>query len=322
MDRFRAMRTFLAIAGEGSLSAAARKLGQPLTSVSRQLAALEAHLGATLVNRTTRRFALTDAGRRYGEVCRRLLDELQAAESALAGRSGDVSGEIVLTAPVTFGRLHLLPVVTQFLAAHPGIDARLNLTDRVVDLTEEGIDVAVRIGTLPDSALLAKKVGSVRLVTCAAPAYLKAYGAPPTPADLASSPCVGFAGYPREGAWIYKSAAHGRRAVRVRARLTVTTAETAIEAAVAGVGITRVLSYQAVEAITRKQLRIVLDGYDDTEIPVHLVHRTVRQPRAQVRAFLDFASGELRARLQNLDLGRNAAPDGAAPRVRRRTAKA
>jgi DNA-binding transcriptional LysR family regulator len=250
------------------------------------------------VTRTTRRLSLTVAGRDYLEVCRRVLDELDAAESRIAGRDDDLSGELVLTAPVVFGRLYLLPLLVRFLGMHPRLDARLMLSDRVVDLAEEGIDVALRIAALPDSALIAVKVGTQRLVTCAAPAYLRKHGAPKTPADLAGLDCIAFANLPREGYWMFKSAAHGRRGVRVRPRLSVNTAEAAVDAAVAGLGVTRLLSYQAAEALGRKRLVTVLDSFDDTEIPVHLVHRAVRLPRPQVRLFIDFAARELRARLR------------------------
>jgi len=291
------MSTFVAVARAGSLSAAARGLGEPLTTVSRRLAALEEHLGASLVTRTTRRLALTEAGRSYLDVCRRVLDELETAESEIAGREGDVAGEIVVTAPVVFGRLNVLPLLVRFLAAHPRLDARLDLTDRIVDLTEDAVDVALRIGALPDSALRATRVGTVRRIVCASPAYLKAHGVPRMPQDLASAACIAFGPFARERAWVFESVPHGRNTVRVRTRLSVTTAEAALEAALAGLGVARVLSYQAAEALARKRLRAVLEAYDDTAIPVHLVHRNVRQQRPQVRLFLDFAAQELRARL-------------------------
>jgi DNA-binding transcriptional LysR family regulator len=297
MDRLRAMRIFSTVARAGSLSAAARQLGQPLTTVSRQLAALEGHLGTSLITRTTRRLSLTDAGRDYLEISRRVLEEIDAAESRIAGRDDDLSGEIAVTAPVVFGRLYLLPVLVRFLTLHPRLDARLTLSDRVVDLAEEGIDVALRIAALPDSALIAVKVGTQRVLTCAAPAYLRKHSEPKSPADLASLDCIAFSTLPREGHWMYKSAAHGRRSVRVRPRLSVNTAEAAVDAAAAGLGVTRLLSYQAADALARKRLKTVLDDFDDTEIPVHLVHRAVRLPRPQVRLFIDFAARELRARL-------------------------
>lgn len=296
MDRLAAMRVFIAVARTGSLSAAARQLGQPLTTVSRQLAALESHVGTTLITRTTRSLSLTAAGRNYLEVCRRVLEELDTAESLIAGRDDDLSGELVVGAPVLFGRLHVLPLIVRFLAQHPRLDAKLHLADRLVDLAEEGIDVALRIGALPDSALIATRVGSVRLVTCAAPAYIRKHGAPKTPAALADHACISFTRFPSDGSWVFSSAAHGRRSVRVRARLAVTTAEAAVDAAIAGLGVTRVISYQAEAALAGKRLRAVLEDFDDTTIPVHLVHRAVRLPRPQVRLFLDYVARELRTR--------------------------
>lgn len=297
MDRLRAMRVFITVSEAGSLSAAARQTGVPLTTVSRHLAALEAHLGTSLVSRTTRRLSLTDAGRDYLDICRRVLEDLDGAESRIARHDDTLNGEIVVTAPVMFGRLHLLPVITSFLAAHPGLTARLHLADRVVDLVEEGIDVALRIGDLPDSSLIATRIGALRMLTCASPAYLRAHGEPKTPAALAAHDCIAFAGLPREGHWIFRSAAHGRRSVRIGTRLSVNTAEAAVDAAIGSVGITRVLSYQAEAALARKRLRIVLAAFDDMELPIHLVRRPVRTPKPQVRLFKEFAVREIRRRL-------------------------
>lgn len=297
MDRLRAMGVFAAVARAGSLSAAARQLGEPLTTVSRLVAALESHVGASLITRTTRHMSLTDAGRSYLETCRRVFDEIDAAESRIGGRDRALSGELTVTAPIVCGRLHLLPLATQFLAEHPAIDLRLQLIDRVVDLAEEGIDVALRIGSLPDSTLIATRVGSLRLVTCAAPAYLKKRGLPDTPAALVDHACIGFSNLAGGGRWVFKSAKHGRRAVRLNLRLAVNSAEAAIDAAVAGLGITRVLSYQAKAALARGQLKTVLDAYDDSAIPVHLVQRAVRLPKPHVRHFISFAAKGLRGRL-------------------------
>lgn len=290
------MHVFVTVASTGSLSAAARKLNSSLTNVSRQLAALEDHVGTSLIARTTRRSGLTDAGRRYLETCRHVLDDLASVESELAGRSEGISGELTVTAPVVFGRLHLLPLVTRFLQAYPAVEARLLLVDRVVDLAEEGLDIAVRIGALPDSALVASKVGDLRMVTCAAPKYLKRYGQPRVPADLAGHTCIAFSNIARGGRWTFKSGAHGRRSVRINARLRVSTAEAAVDAAVAGLGVTRVLSYQAAAAVARRKLVSVLGDFDDTLVPIHIVQRPVRTPSRQVRRFIDFAVRELRTR--------------------------
>lgn len=291
------MRVFITVAETGSLSAAARHLGVPLTTVSRQLASLEAHVGTNLIARTTRRLSVTEEGRTYLEICRRVLDELDGAERRLAQHEDTLDGEIVVTAPVVFGRLFLLPLVTRFLALHPGLNARLHLADRVVDLTEEGIDVALRIGALPASSLIATKVGALRLLTCASPVYIRKHGEPKTPDGLVNHDCIVFSGLPREGRWMFRSAAHGRYAVRIRARLAVNTAEAAVDAAVAGLGLTRILSYQAEAALARKRLKTVLTAFDDTEVPVHLVRRPVRIPKPQVRQFIEFAARELRSRL-------------------------
>jgi DNA-binding transcriptional LysR family regulator len=294
------MRTFISVADAGSLSAAARRIGQPLTTISRQLAQLESHLGISLIARTTRRLALTDAGRAYAQVCRRTLEELDSAEDEIAGRNAEPHGDIVITAPMVFGRLYILPIVVKFLNRHPKLNARLRLVDRVVDLTEEGVDVALRIGPLANSSLIATKVGTLRRLTCAAPAYLKAHGKPDTPDALAAQDCIVFSPLPPGGRWVFKSAAKGRRTARPNARLTVDTAEAAVDAAVAGLGITRVLSYQAEAALARNRLKVILETFDDTELPVHLVHRSTRLQKPQVRLFLDAAASDLRARLVGL----------------------
>lgn len=291
------MSVFVAVAEAGSLSAAARKLGRPLTTISRQLAALEDHLGASLIARNTRRLALTEAGRHYLDTCRRVMEDLASAESDLSGRSDRLRGELSITAPVVFGRLHVLPIVARFLRLHPEVDARLLLVDRVIDLAEEGVDVAVRIGALPDSSLVATRVGTVRFVTCAAPAYLHAHGAPGKPADLRGHACITFSNLAGGRQWVFNSRSRGRRSVRVAPRLAVTTAEAAIDAAVAGLGITRLLSYQAADALRRKKLVSLLDDCDDADIPVQVVRRETRRPNAQTRAFVDFAVTGLRERL-------------------------
>ncbi len=295
MDRLRAMRVFASVAAAGSLSAAARKLNRPLTTLSRQLVALEDELGVTLITRTTRRLALTEAGRLYLETCKHVLEEIAEVEGRLSGSGSRVKGDLSITAPVVFGRLYVLPVLTKFLAQHPEVDARLRLVDRLVDLTEEDIDIAIRVGSLPDSSLVAAKVGELRTLTCASPSYLRTRGRPNEPAELAGHDCVAFETIGgRGGSWSFNSKAHGRRSVRIHARLTVSTAEAAIDGAVAGIGITRVLSYQAAAALARKKLVTVLDGFDDTRSPIHVVRREVRRPSPQTRLFAEFAARELR----------------------------
>lgn len=289
------MAVFVEVADAGSLSAAAGRLGTPLTTISRLLSQLETHLNCTLIDRTTRRMKLTDAGSDYLKTCRQVLEQLDGAESRIAGHASELSGEIAITAPVSFGRLHLLPVITAFLAAYPRITAQLLLVDRVVDLIDEDMDVALRIGELPDSGLLAMRVGMLRLVACASPAFLRKLPRPPTLADLGALDCVTFAGLPGSTRWVFKSKRHGRKSVRLRSRLSVNTAEAAVEAAVAGAGLTRVLSYQAQAAIDAGHLRPILEQFEDSRIPVHLVYRPARSDAPRVREFVRFAAERLRA---------------------------
>lgn len=296
MDRIETMALFVAIADAGSLAGAARRLRLPVQSVSRKLQALEDHLGARLLTRTTRRLALTEEGRHYVEACRRILADVDEAERGVAGRHDEPRGALAVTAPVVFGRLHVLPALMAFLDAFRGVQARLVLVDRVVDLVEEGIDVAVRIGALPDSSLIALRVGVLRRVICASPAYLAARGVPARPQDLAEHDCITFAGISSTDRWNFRD--EGRElSVPVRPRLVVTTAEAAVDAAVAGLGVVRLLSYQVAAAVAEGRLRLILQPFDPPEVPVHLVSLETRFAPARVRAFLDFAAPRLRAQL-------------------------
>ena len=296
MDRLDAMTVFLAVVDDGSLSAASRKLAMPLATVSRKLAELEEHLGARLLNRTTRRMELTDAGRGYEQACRRILDEVASAEAVVAGEYDAPRGELAITAPIVFGRLHVLPVVNDFLRANAEVDVRLALGDRVAHLLDEHVDVAVRIGVLPDSRLNAVPLGTLRSVVCASPAYLKAHGTPRTPADLDQHRCITFdATVPTP--WRFADAPAWTPA---RPRLVVNTAESAIDAAIAGVGVTRVLSYQADAALRAKQLRLLLQKFEPEAIPVNLVYDGQQRITSKLRAFIDFAAPRLRASLAAL----------------------
>ena len=299
MDRLDAMRLFVAIGDAGSLSAAARKLKVPLPTVSRKLAQLEEHLGVRLIVRTTRKFVLTEPGRTYLDSCRRLLGEIEDAERMAAGEYDSPKGRLYITAPIVFGRLHVLPVALAFLKAYPEVDLRLSFVDRIADMIEEGIDVAVRIAQLADSSLIAARVGAVRLVTCAAPAYLKANGTPRTPADLVQHHCIASANLSATDRWLYRINGEDRT-FSIRSRLAVTTAEAAIDAAIAGIGITRVLSYQAAAAVKSGKLKLLLRSFELPEIPVSLVHPESRLTPPKVRAFLDFAAPRLRRQLESL----------------------
>lgn len=299
MDRLEAMTVLVRVVEAGSLSAAARRLGMPLPTVSRKVSQLEGYLGVRLLVRSTRRLDLTDAGRAYVEACRRVLGEVDEAERAAAGEYRAPRGMLMVAAPIVFGRLHVLPVVTAFLEAYSEVDARLVLGDRVVNLADEHVDVAVRIGRLPDSNLVATGVGAIRLVVCASPAYLARCGTPERPADLAGHRCVTFEGLAPPEAWTFGG---GREEVTVpiRSRLVVNTAEAAVDAAVAGVGITRVLSYQALEALRAGALVLLLEGVEPPPAPVSLVYGGRRLLPVKLRAFLDFAAPRLRERLEAL----------------------
>jgi len=299
MDRLDAMVTLLAAVEGGSLSAASRKLGMPLPTVSRKVSELEAHLRTRLVNRTTRSLTLTDAGRSYIVACKRILEDLEQAERAAAGEYTAPRGDLIITAPIVFGRLHVLPVVTDFLKAFPDINVRLALSDRVVNLLEDDIDLAVRIGELPDSNLVATRVGSIGPVVCASKTYFKRFGVPKTPDDLAAHDCVTSDGLASPAAWIF-SVGGANVAVNVRSRLVVNTAEAAIDAAVASVGITRVLSYQVEATLLAGKITLALRDFEPAPWPVSLVYMGQGLLPLKVRAFLDYAAPRLKSRLSRL----------------------
>jgi len=299
MNRLDAMSIFVTVSEAGSLSAAARRLGMPLATVSRKVAELETHLRTRLLHRTTRQLSLTEAGASYLAACRRILEEIGEAERAATGEYAAPKGELVVTAPVVFGRLHVVPVVAEFLAHYPQISVSLMLTDRVVHLMEEHGDIAVRIGDLPDSTLMATQVGKVRRVVCASPAYLAQRGLPDTPEDLAGHDCITFEVLESKRAWVF-GGAKSQRSVAVHSRLTVNTAEAAIDAAVLGVGLIRVLSYQVAQAVDDEKLRIVLEPFESAPLPVSLVHKGQTPLPLKLRAFLDFVAPRLRERTSRL----------------------
>ncbi|BCH07322.1 LysR family transcriptional regulator [Mesorhizobium sp. 131-3-5] len=293
------MSLFVAAVEAGSLSAAARRFGIPLATVSRKVSDLERHLNTRLLNRSTRRLTPTDAGEAYLAACRRILDDVGEAERAAAGEYSAPTGELAITAPVVFGRLHVLPVVTGFLSAYPDVDIRLTLADRITQLVEDHFDLALRIGQLPDSSLVAIGVGSIRRVVCASPAYLAEHGTPTIPEDLGTHDCITFEGLSSAAPWSF---AKGKTdvTVQVRSRLQVNTAEAAIDAAIAGVGLTKVLSYQVDAAVRSGMLRIVLQEFEPEPWPVSLVHAGHGLLPVKLRAFLDFAAPRLKERLARL----------------------
>jgi DNA-binding transcriptional LysR family regulator len=296
MDRLAAIKVFVAIAEAGSLSAAGRRLGMPLTTVSRHLAMLENDLGARLITRTTRDLTLTEPGRHYLESCRRVIAELEVAEREVVGERGEPRGELAVTAPVVFGRLHVLPIVTEFLKAFPRVTIRLLLVDRVVELIEEGLDISVRIGPLPDSSLIATRIATIRHVTCASPTYLTDRGVPSSPRELVDHDVISFTALGAPDRWVYPGGRALQR-ISVRPRLIVNTAEAALDAAKEGLGITRLLSYQVAKNLANRSLRLILEAFEPEEIPVSLLHREDRLPQAKVQSFIAFAVPRLRKTL-------------------------
>jgi DNA-binding transcriptional LysR family regulator len=296
MDRLEAMSALLAAVEAGSMSAASRKLGMPLATVSRKVSELEAHLRTRLVNRTSRRLVLTEAGRSYVAACKRILEEISEAERAAAGEYSAPKGELNITAPIVFGRLHVLPIVIEFLKAYPEIDVRFTLADRVINLLEDHVDLAVRIGELPDSSLVARRVGLISRVVCGSPAYFAEHGTPRTPGELSKHECITFNGLTSSDEWIFPG---GKRnvSVSVHSRLVVNTAEAAIAAAIAGLAVTRVLSYQVADAVQTNSLVLILREFEPPAVPVSLVYPNQGLLPHKLRAFLDFVVPRLKARL-------------------------
>ncbi len=296
MDRLDTIAAFVAVVESGSFVAAARRLARSPAAVTRAIAALEARLGARLLDRTTRSVSPTDAGRQYFAGARRLIEDYRQAELSVAGAQSAPAGTLRVTAPVVFGRLHVLPVVVAYLKAHPDVDVQLMLADRVINLVEDGVDLAVRIGELPDSTLVARRVGEVRPIVCASRDYLKRHGRPRRPADLSGHDAVVPAVLAGAERWVFQ---RKRRtvAVAVRPRLVVNGAEAAMDAAAAGVGVARVLSYQLKARLAAGALVAILEEWDDRIDPVHLVVPSGRHMAPKVRSFIDLAARMLPARL-------------------------
>lgn len=293
MDRFHAMRVFMRIAETGGFAEAARQLHMSPPAVTRAVAALEDAIGARLLTRTTRSVRLTEAGARYVEDCRTILAAIEEAEAAAAGLYATPSGMLTVTASVMFGRIYILPVMTEFLDRHPEVSGHMLLLDRIVNLVDEGVDVAIRIGNLPDSSYRAIRIGSVRQVICGSPAYLAKHGLPRTPADLASHRIVAAT-----SSWPSPDWRFGRDAdiaVNVKPTLFSNSNEATISAVRSGWGLTRALSYQVGPDLASGELQIVLGEFEQPPLPVHIVHAEGRNASAKVRAFIDFARDRLRA---------------------------
>ncbi len=295
MGRLEAMRAFVEIVDQGSLTAAADALDRSLPTMVRTLALLEKDLGACLLARTTRRMSLTEEGRAYLERCRGILSDVDEAEQALAAVHAEPRGEIRVTAPVLFGQLHVAPPVTKFLERHHAVRVELVLLDRVVNIVEEGFDVAVRIGRPPDSSLIATVVGEERRVVCASPALLDRVGPPDEPGALADLPCVAFRGLSPSATWHFTDGGRDRRVV-VRSPFGCNHAVTSVEACVAGLGFGRFLSYQVERFVQSGELAVVLEDFEGPRLPVNLMYPEARLMSSRVRVFLDAMKKSLRSR--------------------------
>jgi DNA-binding transcriptional LysR family regulator len=293
MDRLESMSILVTVAEAGSLSAGARRLNTPLTTVSRKISDLERHLKTRLLARSSRRMTLTDAGKSYVAACKRILEEVVEAERIAAGEYTAPKGELNITAPIVLGRLHLVPVLSDFLQTYPDIDVCLTLVDRLVNLTEEGIDVALRVGDLPDSALIATRIGTIHRVFAASPSYLTTRGTPQEPADLVRHDCVGVQGFTGPSFWRFADDGE----VPVRYRLTANSTDAACEAAKAGLGIISVFSHHVATAFQDGTLVPILPDFERPALPLSLVRASEGYLPLKLRAFLDFVVPRLKVRL-------------------------
>lgn len=293
MDRLEAMGVFVAVAEAKSFAAAARKLRLSAPAVTRAVAAVEAQVDARLLHRTTREVRLTDAGARYLVACKRWLAELEEVDRAVDEGDAELRGPLTVTAPVMFGGLFVAPVVLDFLARHPGVQARLLFVDRLVSLADEGVDVAIRIAHLGSASDMAVRLGAIRRVVVASPSYLRAHGTPQRPRDLLDHAVVAFSSAAQPTPWPF--VVGGRtQSIEVRPRLVVSSTEVGVAAAVAGHGLTLALAYQVAEQVRTGALRVVLAEHELPPVPLHVIHREGRAPSARVRAFVDRVVESLR----------------------------
>lgn len=301
MDRLESMSVLLAAVDSGSLSKASRVLKLPLATVSRKVAELEAYLNATLLVRSAKGLELTPAGRSYVTAARAILEQLTEVERTAAGEYTEPKGALVVTAPTMFGRMHALPVVNGFLAAYPDVMVQLMLTDRVAHFLDDQVDVALRIGPLPDSNLIATRLGAVRRVVSASPDYLKTNGTPATPEELTRHRVISFEDVTSPGSWAFE---HNGAELNVsfRSRLSVNTMDAAIVAGLAGAGIIRTLSYQVVDHVRSGRLEVILAPFEIAPRPVHLVYDKQGRLPLKLRAFVDFVVPRLRERVAQAEL--------------------
>ena len=296
MDRLDAMQVMLTAVECGSLSKASRKLGQPLATVSRKVSELESHVKAELLIRSAKGLELTPAGRTYIMSARTILEQLNEAERAAVGEYTAPKGDLVVIAPTMFGRLHVLPAVIKFLKALPEVSVELMLTDRVTHFLDDQVDVALRIGNLPDSRMIATRLGAVRRVTCASPVYLASRATPAVPQDLAEHDVISFESVSSPTTWRYWSDGN-ELAIPLRSRLSVSTIDAAIDAGLAGAGVVRANSYQVADYVRDDLLRLLLEAYEPIPRPVHLIYAKQSRLPLKLRAFVDFVVPRLRNRL-------------------------
>ena len=299
MDRFEALTAFVAVANAGGFSAAGRELGIPLPTISRRVIELEETLGARLFHRTTRRVELTEQGKTFFAACQRVLEDLKDAEEALGGEYRTPKGELSITAPVGFGRLHVQPVALEFLATYPEVNLKLLLVDRVVNLLEEHIDAALRIADLPDSSLVARALGHIQMLVCASPKYLRRHGKPSHPRELIEHDCIAWSTLLPVNSWWFRED-DADVTFPIRVRLSTTISESAVAAAESGLGLLQTTSYQAASALHEERLVRVLSEYECAATPVSLVYPSSRLVPLKLRAFLEFATPRLSRRLRRI----------------------
>jgi len=301
MDRLQAMSMLIKVLEAGSFSVASKKLKVPLPTLSRKISELENQLGVRLIHRTTRKLSFTESGLDYIRACKRILEQVEEAERGVKGEYSEPRGDLVVTAPVMFGRLYVLPIVTEFLALYANINVQLLLSDGNVNLFEDEVDMAFRIGKLTDSSMIATQVGNMRIVTCANQQVLSQHHRLATPDDLVNFTCVTLNTAMATPHWSYKRPDSNIAInVNIRSRLTVTDSESAVLAAINGVGITQQLHYQVKQAVDEGTLKIILPEFEPDAAPVHIIHKTRKYMPQKMRSFLDFASPKLKTRIQAL----------------------
>ena len=294
MDRFQLLSVYVAVAEEQGFAAAARRLSMSPPAVTRCVAALEEHLGVKLLQRSTRHVRVTEAGIRYLEDAKRILQDIEDADDNAAGINAAPKGRLNITAPVLFGCKYVMPGVVDYLNQYPDTEVSVMFVDRVVNLLEEGMDVGIRIGRLPDSSMRALRVGAVRIILCASPDYLKKHGIPRDPDDLKQHRMIAS----RAGNLVTDlrfRTKNRERQISIKARLNTNTNDAAIEAALRSYGITRLLSYQIADHLAEGTLKTVLDDWQPEPLPIHILHREGRHAASHVRVFIDLIAERLRA---------------------------